>query len=396
MKRIVFLLVCIACFTAALFAADFGGIVSGRFEVEGNDETRVIGAVGFVPWFSLPIGEADFYLSAGFRAIFEDETLLVPELNRLEFTFRPLPSLAIRAGRIPWQDPSRFTARGLFDGADVVLDLGRTRLGMAALYTGFLYKETAAITISPADTKNYTASFDWADFANTYFAPPRVLAALYGEFPGFPSRRGHLYAGLMAQFDLSDADERFHTQYLLLRHSLAYRAFDLAAAAAIGLENTQADGVQAAYAFTLEGGVRLSATIRDRLSLGVRWASGDGPQTAAFFPIIWEAQGLVLKPGFSGIMRISAQYEVRLLPPLSAIAGCRYYLRTDSTSFSDSYLEDESYFLGAEIVGSLLWVPFSDCAFSLNTGVFLPQTGAAFAEQTPVRFTLTLETIISF
>ena len=282
------------------------------------------------------------------------------------------------------------------DGADFIYDLGKVRLGAAAFYTGLLYKDTADINYSPTDQRDYNEDFDWSDFGNTYFAPRRLFTALYGEFPGLPFKRGHLYAGLLAQFDLSDADEAFHTQYLLLRHILDYKQFDFSVSGAVELENTEDDGLRAAYAVSLEGGWRIPFFLKNRLSLGMRWASGHGPQTAAFFPLIREAQGLVLKPCLSGIMVIKANFEARLLPSLSAELGGRYFLRTDSTSFTDPDIENESYALGAEIGASLLWVPFSDLSFSLAGGIFLPGTGGAMAGDTPVRWSLTLGTIFSF
>ena len=400
MKRVLLLAsLLIAYIPRILSAADWGGMINGQFKTENDgSDTAVSGNLILAPWVSMPwdspFGQADFHFSAGLNAAFEDRNVFAPELFRLELSFRPTSSLLVRTGRIGWQDPSRFIAAGRFDGADFLLDLGNIKLGAAALYTGFLYKETADINISPTDPKDYSADFDWADFGNTYFAPRRALTALYGEFPGFPHGRGHLHAGLLAQFDLSDADERFHTQYLIFRHSLSYRAFDLVVAGALGLENSPR--LRAAYAFSLEGGMQLPTAIRDRLSLGLRWSSGNGPNAAAFFPVTREAQGLVLQPVFSGMMIIRANYEARLLPSLSATLGGRYFIRTDSTSFNAGHLEDTSYFLGLELDGSLLWVPFSDLSFSMTGGVFIPKTGAAFADDAPLRWSLGLGAVFSF
>ena len=383
-----------------MVAMDFGAVLNGEFNAEDTGETTTYGRVILAPWFSLPLGEADLYVSAGMQAYYKEELAFIPELYRLEFYFKlpSLSALSFRVGRIPWLDPSRFTLKGSFDGADILLDLGKIRFGAAALYTGFLYKDTAEINISPGDPVDYGAVFDWGNFKDTYFAPPRVIAALYSEFPGLLFQRGNLYAGFLAQFDCSDAEEPFHTQYLLLRFTYTYKRFDLAAAGAVELENTKAEGFRTAYAFSLEGGwqTQLPFALKDRLSLGLRWASGSGSYTGAFFPLIREAQGLALKPLFSGIMIIKAQYEARLLPSLSAELGCRYFIRTDSTSFSDPDLEDNSYLVGAEADVSLLWVPFSDLSFSLAGGVFLPQTGNALRSGTPIRWSLTLGTIFSF
>ena len=402
MKRIIpVVLLCSAFTLTGLFAADFGAFIQGELDVVGQDETTTSGTIIFAPWVSVPFEKSELYISAGLNASISSEhssadSYAAPELFQLEFSMRPSSLFSFRVGRIFWQDTSGFIAKGRFDGADFVFDLGKIRLGINGLYTGFLFKDTAEINISPTDTKDYDAAFDWADFADTYFAPRRLMISVYGEFPGFPSGRGRLYAGHMAQFDLSDAEERFHTQYLMLRHILVLRAFDLDVAGAVELENTGADGVKPAIAFSLEGGWQLPTAIKDRISLGLAWASGDGSGTGAFFPITREARGVVLEPCLSGMMIIKANYQAKLLPSLSAELGGLYFIRVDSTSFTAAYLEDDSYPLGLELDAGFLWVPLSDLSFSLKGGVFLPKTGSAWADNAPVLWRVTAGTTFSF
>ena len=406
MNRIIFFLA-ILFISLTKLLADTGLVISEGLLLGSNDETSLANKTTLSPWLSLPIGGADFYISMGFSAEYEEKFTFFPELHKMELSLRlPVSSLGtlpsgsnyrfgFRLGRIFWQDAARFTASGFFDGADVFAELGSFRLGAAALYTGFLYKNTANINISPGDSKDYAADLDWADFKNTYFAPSRFLASLYGDFGGLPYGRGDIHAGLLAQFDFSGAEEPFHTQYLFLRYTFYYKKFDLDAAGAMQLENNIDGGLRPAYAFTLEGGW-LTGLLRDRLSLGLRWASGDGPDTAAFFPLVREAQGIVLKPVFSGMMTIRLHYQVRLLQSLSAQLEGRYFIRTDSSSFTDPYIEHDSYLLGAEVAGAMLWVPFSDLSFSLSGGIFLPKTGTAMAANAPTRWSLSLATIFSF
>ena len=392
---IVFMLSLTLISAPGLWAADFGMIVNGHFKTEGGDETTPSGKLILAPWLFLPLGEADLRISAGLNADIAKENAFAPELFRLEFSYKPSAMFSFRLGRFYWQDPSRFTAKGHYDGLELSFDLGKVRLSAAALYTGFSYKDTAEVNVSPKDQNDYNAVLDWQNFADTYFAPRRLLAVLSGEFPGFPPGWGHFYAGLMAQFDLSNADERFHTQYLFLRHALSYKIFDLSAVGAAELENTEDEGIRAAFAAALEGGWQLPGSIKDRLSLGVRWASGNGPNTAAYFPITTEAQGVALKPNLSGMMIIKLNYEVRLHPAFSAEIGARYFIRTDSTSFTLPELEDDSYLLGAEFNTSMLWVPLSDLSFSLNGGIFIPKTGNAMSSDAAVRWAITIGTILS-
>jgi hypothetical protein len=137
--------------------------------------------------------------------------------------------------------------------------------------------------------------------------------------------------------------------------------------------------------------------LRDRLSLAFRWASGEGPSTAAWFPVIEEAQGTALKAGFSGLMVLKAGYEARFFSGLSAGLDGRYFLRTDSSTFSDPWLEqgNESRLVGLELSGALRWTPVSDISLSLGGGVFLPRTGGAFKEDAPLYRRLTAGVVLS-
>ena len=397
MKRIIlFALLFPAFILSGLWAVDYGAVLKGELYVEGTDETSASGSIFLAPWVSIPFDRAELYISAGLNTSISKEAYAAPEIFRLEFSFWRSSLFSFRVGRIAWQDPSQFIATGRFDGAEFLFNLGKIRLGANVLYTGLLFEDTAYINVSPTDTKDYSESFSWFDFADTYFAPRRLLASVYGEFPGFPSGRGHLYAGFIAQFDLSDAAEAFHTQYFLLRHSLVFKAFDLDVSGAAELEKTKADNVKPAFAFSIEGGFQLPTAMADKLSLAVAWASGKGSSTGAFFPITREAQSFVLQPILSGMMLIRLGYHARILPTLSVEAGAFYFIRTDSDSFTAAHLQNEHYALGMELNTGLLWVPFSDLVLSFKAGIFMPKTGSAWADDASVLWRITLGTVFSF
>jgi hypothetical protein len=380
----------------SFLAADFGVLLSEQLESDLKDREGLSSKTILAPWLSLPLGEnAGLYLSLGGSLYHRGEQPdLFPELFRLEASLRPLPSLTLRAGRVDYRDPSLFTARGRFDGLDLSWESGPLRLSLGVYYTGFLYRSTANVSVTLGDPLDYAAVLDYGNFADTYFAPRRALGSLQLEYPGFISDRGTLYAGLLSQYDLSDAEEKLHTQYLLLRYVLAAPGgVDLAAAGAASLRVPGAG--DAAFAASFEAGWMLPGGLTDRLSLGVRWASGAGPSTAAYFPVVREAQGTVISSGFSGLMVLSAGYEARFLSAFSAEAGARYFLRTDAVTFTDPYLEGDSRLLGLEVSLALLWAPLSDLSFSARGGVFLPQTGEALKEA-PVYRQLTLGAILSF
>jgi hypothetical protein len=277
-------------------AADYGVII--REQADLRSKTDPGSAATLAPWFSLPLGErTDLYLSAGASLRWREGRFSpVPELFRLEFSFRPLSSLAIRLGRIDYQDPS-----------------------------------------------------------------------------------------------LSD---KLHLQYVLVRYLCYFPGgFNVSAAGAASLA-LPGTGTPA-FAASLEGGWMPPGALADRLSLGFRWASGAGPSTMAYTPLIGEAQGTVIRAGFSGLVVLSAAYEARFFSSLSAAFAGRYFFRTDSVTFSDPYVEGDSRHLGLEVSLSLLWAPVSDLSFSLEGGILVPRTGKAFRDDAPLYRQLALGIIVS-
>ena len=274
LKRTIFVVLTFFISVIPAVAFDYGAVANGQFITEKIEDTSAKGKVTLAPWFSLPfdmpvLGTSDFHVSLGLSTILGGKLQFIPELFRLELAVQPLPALAVRAGRIPWQDPSRLVVKGAFDGIDAQYTFRKFSIGASALYTGFLYKETANINVSPGDAKDYTADLSFSEFGATYFAPRRLVASLYGEVPGFLLERGHLYAGLLAQFDLSGAEERYHTQYLLLRYTFVYKAFSLGVAGTAGLANTTADGMQVSFAASVDAGLLLPTSWDDRFSLEI-------------------------------------------------------------------------------------------------------------------------------
>ncbi|MDR2210901.1 MAG: hypothetical protein LBO65_05450 [Spirochaetaceae bacterium] len=399
MKYPLFVIMILFAAVPGIFALDYGVLVREEFEAEApGGETDLSSKTTAAPWFSLPLGSrGDLSFSAGISADWRQETTqYIPELFRLELSLRPLSPLAIRAGRISYEDPSLFTAKGYFDGVSAAADIGSVRLSGGLYYTGLLHRDRANVKASPGDPVNYEAELDYGDFSGTYFAPRRFLGALQSEFPGFITPRGTLHAGVLAQFDFSDAPDKVNSQYLLFRYVVnPPGGFDISLAGAVELIEIAGD-TSGAFASSLEAGWAPPTALSDRVSAGFRWASGTGSSTAAYFPVVSEAQGHILKPDFSGIMTLRGGYQARFLPSLSAELGMGYFLRTDSSAFSSPDLEGDSYFLGGEVFASALWVPLADISLTLGGGAFFPQTGAAFRDGAPVRWLFSLGTIFSF
>ncbi|MDR0586324.1 MAG: hypothetical protein LBG26_03700 [Treponema sp.] len=409
MKRAaLFLTIVFVTAVPGIFAVDYGVIVSEQFDTENSgaaSNAELSSKTTLAPWFSAPLGDrGDFFFSAGVSVDWSQKerktTRYVPELFRLELSYRPVSPLTVKAGRISYEDPSRFTAKGYFDGINAAADLGAVLLNGGFYYTGFLYKDTANIKKTPGDPVDYDAELDYdgfpGGFVDTYFAPRRFLGAAQIEFPGFIVSRGTLHAGVLAQFDVSDAPDKLNSQYLLLRYALNLpKGFDLGLAGAAELLEAAGES-DLAFASSVEAGWAPPTAVTDRLSLTWRWASGTGPSTAAYFPVIAEAQGRILKPEFSGIMTAGGSYQARFLPSLSAEFDLRYFLRTDSSSFPDPDIDGDSYFLGGEVFASVLWVPVSDLSFTLGGGAFFPKTGSAFRDDAPVRWLFSMKAIFSF
>ena len=152
MKRLILLVVIFSAFAlAGLLASDFGAFIAGDFEAAGADEKNTSGSINVVPWLSVPFGRSELYISAGLNASFADKAVFAPELFRLELSSRLSSLFSFKIGRITWQDPSGFIAKGRFDGADFLFSPGKVKFGVNALYTGFLFKDSSEINISPAD-----------------------------------------------------------------------------------------------------------------------------------------------------------------------------------------------------------------------------------------------------
>ena len=370
---------------------DFGAAISGEFAAASYGESAVGGNTILAPWLAFPINDISrFYLSAGLNMDFDEGAVFIPELFALEYSVSPIPLLEVRAGRIGWQDVTGFTAKGFFDGAEARFNLGMVDFGAAVFYTGLLYKGTANINATKGDPKDYHAKLDWKEFAKTYSAPRRLLASLHWQLPGLPYMRGRLFASAFTQVDLSDAKDRNTSFYFLARHALGYKRFDLDVAGAVsfGLLGT-------GFAFTAEGGWQ-TGLLNDRLSVGLRWASGEKGAIASYFPVTMEVQGVAIRPLFAGIMVGRVKYEARIFETLSAHAGARYFFRTDSVTFKDVHIENDKYSLGLEFDIGAIWAPFSDLSFSLVGGVFLPGAGGAMKSDSPARFSITVGSIFSF
>jgi len=358
-----------------LSAADFGLLLEGSAVREINEEFEY--GAGLIPWFSTPVGAAgNFYISAKAAAEYKnDEWAIIPELLRTELAFR-WDSGELKAGRILYSDPLGFIANGFFDGARASLNLGEMTLGAGVWYTGLLYKTTANITMTEQDLAIYNTALDFADFADTYFAPRRLLAALDWEHPAL-AERIRLRAAVIGQVDLSGNEFLYHSQYLALKAGIPVNRFSFE----IGGCFEVAEAAEQMY-FSFAGELGISwmppLQIPNRLMLLGRFAGGTVDDTiTAFIPVTTAAQGNILKAKLSGLSTINLEYTARLHKTLSFGIQDSYFVLSDLGTYQGLPTGREGHFLGNEMYGFLVWSPVSDLQLRGGGGVFLPSMGNA-------------------
>ena len=387
------------------FGFDFGLILDQNADYGGYGGDGSFGYSGsLIPRLSALVGEsADIYVSAGLKASYveNDKWRFVPELLRTELTYYT-GSFAFKAGRMYHSDPLGFIADGLFDGARLSMDSEMGTFSLGAWYTGLLYKNRANILMTAADREIYTREFDFADFANsfadTYFAPRRVVSSLGWERL---SLGGPLQAkaAVIAQFDLSDG-EPLHSQYLAAKVSLPGNLFGFDIGGTVELLEEDGFGGDFGMAAAAELGLHLTppTPLPQRLSLLGRYSSGglEG-DLLAFNPVTTKAQGEIFKVGLSGISLVSLDYIIQPAGTFSAGLTSTCFIRSDLETYGGYPLNAQSdgYILGSEFFGRLLWAPYSDLQVNMGGGLFLPSMGNANPDA-EMSWRVELNVIVSF
>jgi hypothetical protein len=372
----------------SLCALDFGLITNqyagyynqadgdGIFEYRGDILPRLSGLIG---------DSGEFLISAGLSFGVKDEFYFVPELLRTEINMR-FGGSSIRAGRVYYSDPLGFIAGGLFDGVQFSHNSSAGIFGVGAWYTGLQYKETAKIIMTDNDVDIYEAKLDYGDFANTYFAPKRLLASFDWEHPSI-AELFSLRAAVTGQFDLSGADVKLHTQYLTVKASLPVKSllFELGGSLE-ALQTVWADDNEFTVAFAGDFGVfwTLPLNFHSRLSLTGHIAGGRVDDSiGAFVPVSTKVYGGVFQPKLSALSILSLDYTARISQTIGADLSASCFIRNDlgtHTSYPVS-ADSEGYFLGTEIFARIIWSPVSDLQFNIGGGAFLPAMGDAGPEE---------------
>ena len=348
-----------------------------------------------IPRVSTLLGDdGEFIFSAGLNYAIEPLSFM-PEFLRTELTMR-FGMGEIRLGRMPYRDPLRIIAEGFFDGALYSYDTRAGTLSVGGWYTGLLYKKRAAITMTDDEEQLYYKELNYDDFANTYFAPRRVLASLGWEHSSLWELL-NVRVALLGQFDLSGAD--LNSQYLAAKITLPFRYIVFDAGGCFELmEYDEEFGTALAAEIGLTW--MLPTRLENHILLRGRFSSGmveDSPVNA-FQPVTTIPQGNLLKAKLSGLSVLSLGYLARLHRVLSTDLTASYFVRSDLgtyTYYPVINTNSDGYFLGSELFLRFLWSISTGIQMNLGGGMFLPSLGDA-APKADMLWRAELNMILSF
>jgi len=378
----VFLLMLISLAPCPLGAADFSLITNQHAEAynQADEDNAYKYQADILPGFSFLLGgSGEFFISAGFTLGVDGDFYHVPELLRTELSWR-FGSSGIRAGRILYSDPLGFIASGLFDGAQFSYNSQIGVFSLGVWYTGFLYKTNAGITMTKADMALYNAPFEYSDFANTYFAPRRMLSSLDWEHPSIAELM-RLKIAITSQTDLSDEEDKYHSQYLILKASIPVNKFTFEIGGSVETSRSEAaadNGFDIAFAWDLGVFWMLPTNFNSRLSFTGYSAGGKTEKTGVFIPVTGKLHGNVLQVRLPGISILSLDYTARLNNSFGMSVSASHFVRNDIgtyTAYPVNTEDNNGYFLGTEFFARLVWSPVSDLHFTFGGGAFVPLLG---------------------
>jgi len=352
-----------------------------------------------VPRFSLLMGDnASFITSLGFGIEYgsdDNEFDKVFEILRTEFSIL-FWGFVLKVGRFTYSDPMKFVADGLFDGIQLNYNSSFGRFGLGTWYTGALYKKSANILMNSNDLAIFNAPMIKYHYSKNYFAPKRIFASMDWEHPSlFTSVQ--LKTALTGQFDMSNMDEKYYSQYFTLSTGVNLRNFLITAGGSIEFaEVTEGDAVSATnFGVAGELGFHfpLPSKYNSQIALKARYGSGAGKVFDAYIPLTTTYYGEIFQVGIAGHTMIDLIYSVRFLETLGASLTASYFIRNDLLTPAFYILpgvDTEKKLLGMEFFTKLVWSPLSDMQFNLGLGAFLPPFGNYWSKaETIWKFDLT-------
>jgi hypothetical protein len=402
-KRHVGILLLTSLLTAALHAWDFGLITRqyAGYNINEDAENKIDYKGSFIPRFSLLISDTgSFFTSASMTIGVDDEFYYVPELLRTEFSMS-FGALGVSAGRIHYTDPLAFIADGLFDGFRLTYASSAGRFGFGGWYTGYQYKTSANIQMTPAEQESYNTAFDYGDFLNTYFAPSRVLASLDWEHPSV-GELVHLRAALTGQYDLTEENEKLNTEYITLKAGIPLGRLLFEAGGCIEAIQINSGAASSApisiddyaiyIAYAGEFGIFWTppGKINSRLSLTGKVTSGYGGEDSfltVFIPITTKYYGEIFQARITALSVFALNYTVRLVNTFGVSLTGSYFMRNDTETANSYPVSGEGEggrLLGAEFFMRLVISPASDLQFNIGGGAYMPSLGDNWPDSKPI------------
>jgi len=366
----------------SIYAVDFGLVFSQNAETTVpafNFEETSFNNIKSVltPRFTAPLfGNGYLYISAAVN-YYANSNLVIPELTKTTISLNG-EYLNLNIGRMSYSDPLGIIANGLFDGAQISFITRYGNINIGGWYTGLLYGERAAITMTRNELKSSYENFDYDNFANTYFAPKRILSALEYDHPSIAGFIG-LKTSILAQFDVSG--ESLNSQYFTAALTLPVKSIIFNLGGCLELIEYKDETTPAFFA-DIGLTFLLPSKRENHIKLSWRYSSGvsDDKTIGAFLPITTVTQGELVEAKLSGLSLLSLDYTGRLAKSLSANTAFTYFIRNDLGTYKYYPVADdtsEGFLLGAEIFGRLIWTISTGIRLNLGTGVFIPALGDA-------------------
>jgi hypothetical protein len=386
MKKILFLLAVVFHLCAfSVNAFDFGLVFSEDANINvpafNFEETGFDLSGSLMPRFSTPLGKTGrLYISAAINYKSTDGAepfTVIPELTRTDVNFN-FGNINLNIGRMFYSDPLGITANGLFDGAQVSIITRNGNIRAGGWYTGFLYKERAAITMTSEELKSSNAEVSFDDFANSYFAPKRILTALEYDHPSIAGFVGFKFS-ILTQFDAGG--ENLNSHYFTAALSVPGKSTVLDLGGCFELIEYN-DKTTPAFAADIGLTFLLPTELEKHIKLSARYSSGvsDDKTIGAFLPITTVSQGELAEAKFSGLSLLSLDFMGRLAKFASGNLAFTYFIRNDLGTYRYFPVTEEDlggFFLGMEVFGRLVWTITSGIRLNLGTGVFIPTLGDA-------------------
>ena len=362
----------------SLWAFDYGLVTNIYTGFDGAEKNVFEFKADILPRISFLLGDnGGLFISAGLAIDKKDKgAAVIPELLRTEFTWR-FGNSGIKIGRMNYSDPLGFIVNGLFDGFQYIYNSSSGRFSFGAWYTGLLYKGNAEIAMTPNDQALLASPLDYSHFADTYFAPKRIIAAFEWNHPS-AGELMLLNAAAVIQADLAKTN-KYRNQYVILKAGIPVKSFifEFGGSAEFSQKDNQ---FGAALAGVLDFTWMLPANIISKLSFNGKIAGGkiEG-SLEAFNPVSTRYMGNVFKHKITGLTVLGVDYSARLIDSLGLSVNASYFIRNDLGTFTSYPVnsKDSGHFLGSEIFARIIWSPLSDLQLNLGGGAFFPVMGNA-------------------